>query len=256
MRKTTDNLEAYDAYLRGLQAFNRYTKEATAQARQLFEQAMALDPQYAEAFAALSRTLSTEWIMAWNEDPQTLERAVGLAQQAVTLDDSLSGAHVALAYAYVYRRQHEQAIAAAKRAIALSPNEAEGLVSLGFILNFVRRPEEAIGLIEKAIRLNPRHPINYLSFLGMAYCLAKRYEEALVTLQGATLRNSNYLPPHLHLLVSYSELGRDAEARAELAEIRRLNPNVNLEWYRRVMPFKDPADLERYLTALRKAGLK
>jgi hypothetical protein len=58
------------------------------------------------------------------------------------------------------------------------------------------------------------------------------------------------------LLVSYSELGRDAEARAELAKIRRLDPHISLEWYRRVMVFKDPASLERYLTALRKAGLK
>jgi len=120
----------------------------------------------------------------------------------------------------------------------------------------VGRPEEAIGLIEKAIRLNPRYPINYLSFLGMAYGLAGRYEEAIAVLQSATIRNPNYLPPHLHLVVSYSELGRDAEAQAEVAELRRLIPNYSLEGVRRVMAFKNPADLDRYLAALRKAGLK
>ncbi|HEV8711924.1 MAG TPA: tetratricopeptide repeat protein [Candidatus Binatia bacterium] len=256
VRKTTDNLEAYDAYLRGLESFNRYTKETNAQARQLFEKVIALDPQYAEAYARLSRTLSTEWIMTWSQDPQTLERALILAQQAAALDDSLPGAQEVLSFAYLYKKQHEQAIAAAKRAIALAPNGAEGYADLGFILSFAGRPEEAISLIEKAMRLNPRYPVHYLSFLGMTYGLARRYEEALATLQSATLRNPNYPPPHLHLLVSCSELGRDAEAQAELAGIRRRNPNVSLKLYRRVMPFKDPADLERYLAALRKAGLK
>jgi tetratricopeptide (TPR) repeat protein len=127
---------------------------------------------------------------------------------------------------------------------------------LAHTLLFAGRPEEVISLIEKAMRLNPRYPFHYLSFLGMAYCLAGRHEEALASLQSATLRNPNHPPAHLHLLVTYSELGRDAEARAELAEIRRLNPNASLEFYRRVMVFKDPASLERYLTALRKAGLK
>jgi adenylate cyclase len=66
VRKTTDNLEAYDAYLRGLESYNRFTKETNAQARQLFEKAIVLDPQYAEAYARLSRTLSVEWVFQWS----------------------------------------------------------------------------------------------------------------------------------------------------------------------------------------------
>jgi tetratricopeptide (TPR) repeat protein len=256
VRKTTDNLEAYDAYLRGLEAFNRYTREAMTQALHLFEQAIALDPQYAEAYARLSRTLSWEAMRPWGQYPQTLERALVMAQQAVALDDSLPGAHEALAFAYTYKKQYEQAITAAKRAIALAPNSAEGYAELAHTLLFAGQPKEVIGLVEKAMRLNPRYPFHYLSFLGMAYCLAGRYEEALVALQSATLRNPNHPPAHLHLLVSYSELGRDAEAQAELEEIRRINPQVSLEFYRRVMVFKDPTSLERYLAALRKAGLK
>jgi adenylate cyclase len=255
VRKTTDNLEAYDAYLRGLEAWNRYTRETNVQARQLLEKAIALDPQYAEAYARLSRVLSTEWVYFWNRDPQVLERALALAQQAVTLDDSLAGAHEVLSFVYVYKKQHEQAITAAKRAIALAPNDAEGYANLGHTLLFAGRPEEVISLVEKAMHLNPRYPAHYLSFLGMAYGLARRYEEALAALQSAVLRNPNLVPAHLHLLVSYSELGRDADAQAELTELRRLLPNVSLERFRG-MPFKDPASLERYLTALRKAGLK
>ncbi len=86
------------------------------------------------------------------------------------------------------------------------------------------RAEEGIGLTEKAMRLNPRYPIYYIRSLGWAYRVA--------------------------------ELGRLEEARAEMAEALRLNPTFSLEKARQMYPFKDPADLERFLDDLRKAGLK
>src|SRR5207253_5549279 len=106
--KTTDNLEAYDYFLRGLEPYWRSTQEANAQARLLFEKAIALDPQYAEAYAFLSGAHLQEWVNQWSQDPQTLEQAFTLAQQAVTLDDSLPAAHRSLAYAYLWKRQHAQ----------------------------------------------------------------------------------------------------------------------------------------------------
>ena len=98
VRKHTDNLEAYDAFLRGVEYYWRFTKEANAQARQLFEKAIALDPQYAEAYAWLGWTYWMEWVLRWSADPQTLERALALAQQALALDDSLPVAHSLLSY--------------------------------------------------------------------------------------------------------------------------------------------------------------
>src|SRR5262249_1323358 len=111
MRKHTDNLEAYDAFLRGMESYRRYTQEANAQARQLFEEALALAPQYAEAYAWLSHTYFVEWAWHWSADPQTLERESTLAHQAVTLDDSLPVAHSSLSYVYALQQQAEQAIA-------------------------------------------------------------------------------------------------------------------------------------------------
>ena len=118
------------------------------------------------------------------------------------------------------------------------------------------RPEDAVGLIEKAMRLNPRYPYNYLSWLGMAYRLTGRYEEAIAALKSATIRNPDFLSPHFHLAVIYSELGREEEARAEVAELLRISPNFSLEVLRQILPHKDKAVLERLLAALRKAGLK
>jgi adenylate cyclase len=257
VRKTTDNLEAYDFFLRGLESYNRATQEAYAQARQLLEKAIELDPQYGAAYAALSATHLDEWIFQWVQDPQTLGQAFALAQKAVALDDSLPKAYLILGEVYLWRdRQHKQAVAAAERAIALAPNEAEGSARLGLILNFAGRPQETIGLMEQAMRLNPRYSARYLAILGMAYRLAGRYEEAIAILKAAVTRNPDFLPSHFHLAVIYSELGREEEARTEAAEILRMSPDFSLEVWRQRLPFKDPAVLERQLAAMRKAGLK
>src|SRR5262249_40970663 len=90
VRKRTDNLQAYDDYLRGREQFNRFTQEANAQARQLFEKALELDPQYAEAYAFLGWTYFAEWGFQWSQDAQALDQALALAQRAVALDDSLA----------------------------------------------------------------------------------------------------------------------------------------------------------------------
>ena len=256
VRKTTDNLEAYDYYLRGREHFNRLTQEATTQARQMFEKALALDPQYAEAYAWLGITYVMEWGLQWSQDPQALERAFELAQKAVALDDSLPNAHEALGRVFVWKKQHDQAIAEEERAIALDSNNADGYAYLAAMLNVAGKPEEAIGLIEKAMRLNPHYPPVYLSFLGQSYYLMGRYEEAIAAFKKSLTHNSNYPPAHQFLAAIYSELGREEEARAEVAEVLKISPNLSLEVLRQRVPFKDPAILERMLAALRKAGLQ
>jgi tetratricopeptide (TPR) repeat protein len=256
VRKTTDNLEAYDVYLRGVEATNRHTQEANTQARQLFEHALELDPQYAEAYAFLGLTYLKEWTFQWSQDSQVLDQALALAQRAVALDDSLAQAHATLGFVYLWKKQYAQAIAEAERAIALDANLIDAYVQLGETLKFAGRPEEALGLIEKAMRLNPHYPASYLFLLGEAYRVAWRYEEALAAYQKALTRNPNLLPAHLGLAVSYSELGREEEARAEAAEVLRINPQYSLEVLRQRSPFKDPAVLERMIAALRKAGLR
>src|SRR5262249_35969964 len=156
-------LEAYDYLLRGLESFLRTyderKKEANAQARQMFEKAIELDPQYAGAYSGLGWTYWLDWAFIWNTDPaQSLERALELAQRAGAVDDSLFMPHWVLSQVYLWQKQHEQAIAEAERAIALNPNDANGYVNLESILTSTERPEEAIELTEKAMRLNPRYP--------------------------------------------------------------------------------------------------
>ncbi len=255
-RKHTDNLEAYDYFLRGTEDYWRFTKEAMAQARQMYEKAIELDPQYAAAYARLGATHTLDWMWQWSQDPQSLERVFALTQKAITLDDSLSLAHGVLGLLYIHKKQYERAIAEGKRAIDLAPNDAEGYMNLGIILNIAGRPEENIRLIEEAMRLNPRYPAAYLVNLGWSYTLMRQDEKAIPLLKSALTRNSNLLAAHFFLAVVYSESSHEEEARAEAAEILRISPNFTLDGYRQRLHYKDPAVLERFVTALRKAGLK
>jgi len=254
--KYTDNMEAYDFYLQGAEYQNRYTKESNVLARQMFERAIVLDPGFAVAYGALGFTHFHDWTFGWSRDPQSLEHAFELAQRTLDLDDSLPWGHHLLGKVYLWKKQHEKAIAELKKAIDLSPNSADHLVGLGYILNFAGRPEEAVGLVKKAMRLNPMYPASYLWELGHAYFLTGRYEEAIETLNRVLDRNSDFWPAHVFLAASYSEIGREEEARAEAAEIEGLSPWTSLEAVRQRLPYKNKAILERLFDSLRKAGLK
>src|SRR5229473_2064656 len=167
--RTTDNLEAYDDVLRGAEYLLSYTKDGNAKARQMFEKAIALDPKYAQAYAGLGLNYFLGWILLLSPDPNALERAFQLAQQAIALDDSLSPAHSILAAIYVQKGQYDQAVTEAQRSIALNPNSPLGYVWLAEVMNNMARPTEALVAVEKAMRLDPRNRNRYLSEQGHAY---------------------------------------------------------------------------------------
>ncbi len=259
-RAPSGNLTAYDFVLRGLAALNRVSYEnsqaANAQARQSFEKALSLDPTYAEAHAWLGVTYFNDWLFFWNFTPETLERAATLAQQAVSLDNSLPLPHLTLGGISLWQKNHEQGIAEIKQAITLDPNWADAYVQLGWALGLVGRPEEGIEVITKAMRLNPRYPDWYLLYLADGYRNAERCEEVLPLLQKVVVRNPDFGPAHVNLAVCYAHLGRQWEAEVEMAKLLRLWPTWSLEIERQAIPYKNSADLERYLDGLRKAGLK
>jgi adenylate cyclase len=114
----------------------------------------------------------------------------------------------------LWKKQHDQAIVEAERAIALDSNDADSYANLGNTQSFAGRPAEGIGLIEQAMRLNPKYPPYYSLFLGSAYRVAGRYEEALVPLKKALTLNPDLSRAHVVLARCYAELDRLEEARA------------------------------------------
>jgi tetratricopeptide (TPR) repeat protein len=227
-----------------------------AEAIAAWKQALFRNPNNPEAYAGLAASYVQQWASQLSQDPQTLEQALAAAQRAVAMNDSSWLTHLALGYVYLYQQQYEQAVAEAERTVALNPNAAQGYASLAGVLGMVGRADDALRAAEQALRLKPLTVDAHLASVGGAYALAGRYEEALTPLKQYLTRYPNILDAHLTLAAVYSELGREAEAQAEAAEVLRINPKFSLEVHRQRAPIKDPAVLERHLAALRKAGLK
>jgi adenylate cyclase len=111
-------------------------------------------------------------------------------------------------------------------------------------------------VVERAMRLDPKNATFHSHRLGRAYRMLGRYDEALTILKRVVSISPNMPGPRAELAFLYTELGQAEEARVEVAEILRISPNFSLEAWRQRIPYKNPADLERFLAALRKAGLK
>jgi TolB-like protein len=263
-KKPAEDLVAYDFLLRGRQCLNRYTKDGELEARRHFEQALALDPDYAAAYAGLSISYLHEYEANWSEAPEdALERAYTLAQKAVALEEADSPARYAIASACYYRGQHELAKVHIEKALELNPNDYHNICSKGYFLAFSDRPSESIACSIEAMRLNPLTPDNCLLAIGMAEYVAGRYEEALAAF-GKT-KGWGLLRP-AWIAACYAQLGRDAPAQAAAAEVRALaptDPSVPNEddierwraYWSRLIRFGDPDDQARFLEGLRKAGL-
>jgi adenylate cyclase len=253
----SDNLEVYMKGMKALGYFRRMNAEDNILARHELEEAIALAPESAPAYALLAMTYLMDVYYGSSESPLiSFAQASKFLKKAIALDNENSDAHLVLANLYLIRREHGKAIAAAERAIALNPNGADAYANLGYILSLSGRSDEAIEFFEKAIRLNPIPPSHYLHQLGIAYRNLGRYDEAMEAYKKALQRSPTNLFAHLGLAATYISLGRAEEAHNEAAEIARMDPKFSLEQFEKTMPFKNKADNELFIENLRKAGLK
>ncbi len=254
--KDTENLEAYDYVLRGKDLWLRFDRAANAQAREMYGKAIELDPDYAVAYAEMARVYLQERNHGWSGSlGESLDQALAFAQKATALDDGLAQAHVALAFVYMWKKQHDLAIAEVDKGLAVEPNHADGHMYRAMILGFAGRSEESFEWVEKAIRLSPTTPFWYLFALGNVCFLVARYEEAIGACKRAAISNPNFIFSHLVAASSCGHLDRKDDARIELAECLRLHPGLSVGWAADVVPYEDPAVLERFVDGLRKAGL-
>jgi adenylate cyclase len=256
MAEHTDNMEAFDCFLRGRELWWTHSKEPNAQARELLSRATALDPDFAPAWGWLAAAHINDYVSQWTASPsQSLERAYDAANRAVALDPQSSFAHWPLAFANLWMRRHDDAIRAAETQIAHNPNDAEGYNALGVFLHYVGRSEESLPHFERAMALNPLCPGMWLHFQGQVYYQLGRYDEAAGVLKRRIFRNPETDASHVLLAATYGQLGRLDEAREQWREALSVNPDYSLDHRRKVLPYKNPADFEFVVEGLRKAGL-
>jgi adenylate cyclase len=254
-RSGTENIEAYDHVLRGIALLRKYSKESCELAHQTFEKAIRLDPGYARGYVWLAWAYYNKWNYQWTDDPATLDHAIDAAKRALALDDSFSDAHTVMGWFWLWKGQHDLSITELERAVWLDPNSALAYAFLGETLNFAGRPDEAVGFIKRALRLDPNSPAFMVFHMGHSSFLLRRYDEAIAAMQDALRRSPNFPPAHRMLAVTYAELDRQEEARAEVAEMLRISPGTSVDSWEQRDPYKNKADGQRIIDGLRKAGL-
>ncbi len=251
-REHTLNGEAYDCVLRGREQYRLFSKAGNIAARQLYERAIALDPDYAEPYAGLAETYVQDWFMG---SQAALDQAFDLAQQAAARDPALPLVLEALSTVQLFKRRHADAIAAARRWIELEPSNADAYATLAGALHFAGENEEVVALIETAMRLNPLYPFFYPHYVGMACLAMRRHEEAAKALRRAITRNPDSLWSHLFLASCLGHLGEEDQAGAALAEARRNSPDFSVDQSTGLLPYKKDADFDHLRDGLLRAGL-
>ena len=253
----TDNLEAYDSFLRGREQVWLLTKGANAQGRKLLQRAIELDPTFAPAYAFLACAHNLDYVNRWSPVPsESLEQADKAAIRAVVARRSIS--------VRALGASHHQSLYATPRSghpggsthDLLDPNLAFGHEVLGTSLHFSGRSEEALACFTRAMALDPYFPDVWLHFYAQAMFQLRRYDEAVGILKRRIDRNPHTDASRVLLAASYGHLGRFDEALAEWQEVFRVNPDYSLEHRRDVLPYKNPDDFELIIEGLRKAGIQ
>jgi len=252
------NVEALQEFFWGRATYGSISKEENEAARKRYWRAIELDPNFAEAYAALSLTYLDDWRRRWGASREAaISQAIALAQKAIEIDPNVPQAHFALGYIYLYvYKGHERAIEEAKITLELDPNYADGYALLSSAYFFSGYPEKALPLDRRAMRLNPTSSFLYFVHLGRSYYFQKEYQQALEAFQSADEKNHNYVTNHLWLAATYAQLGQAEEAAWEVDQILTLEPDFSLSHWMDTRPLKKEEHRQHLLAGLHIAGIK
>src|SRR6185295_16376451 len=155
-QRYTRNLAAYEYFQRGQAALLVRQRAENETAREMFKRAIALDANFARAYAALALTYAADYRNHWTVDGSAaLERAFELARSAHEMNRDIRETYFALAFVHLERREHAQALRFLETAVQLYPSFADAYAFMGGIKTYMGRPEEAVPLLRTAMRLNP-----------------------------------------------------------------------------------------------------
>jgi adenylate cyclase len=252
--------QGLDCYLKLTEASGlsqRWNIEDNNLARRMIEEAIAMCPENPMGYFHLGWVYERDYILGNTKSPrETLEKGIELAQKALAMDDSIADVHGLLGVLYLTKREYDKAIAEGERAVVLNPGGTLVLSNYATSLTYAGRPEEAIPLFQKAIRLNPFGPSYLYREFGNALSRTGRFEDAVSAYKKAIQLAPDNITAHIRLAGMYIMMGREKEARAEAAEVLRINPKFSLDYFAKALPYKDQSVTDNLINTWRKAGLK
>jgi adenylate cyclase len=249
----TDDLTAYDLYLRALQHTRSLNREGYSQALEFLKEAIRRDPQYGPALSLASFSIHCLHVSGWTADPEHASRqGIDFARRALRAAEgdaeTLSCAAHVLGY---FGEDIDASIALIGHSVQLNPSFAPGWYWSGWLRLWAGQANLAIKDFETALRLNPRDP-HPSSLLGVAlsHFFAWRFEEAKVLLVRALQQLPGWAPPYRFLAACCTHLGQHEEARERVRQLRILTPLVVPS----ATHWRNAEDRELYLSALRLAA--
>jgi len=247
-RKPTESLDAYDYFLRGRECF---AKGREADAVPYFQRAAELDPNYSGAHAHHAVSLIGRY---WSDQsPETFQQALTAAKKAISIDSNDAWCQHAMGFVLLFGRQHSLAGIHFERAQKLNPADTMIVGDWASWSKFGGRPEEALRALDAAMMRDPFPPIWFWHVRGSALFDLQHYEEAVSAFQ-QRISEGSYLS-HAFLAAAYAMVGDidNARRQAELALVIQSDFSVKkVSFY---LPYTDQAALDRYLDAMRMAGL-
>ncbi len=254
-RKPPENLDAWETYQRGVWYLNRRLDDDVARARELFESAIELDPNFTPAYCGL--TISFTWGSYLSFTEPDLDAAFAAARRAVELDQYDPDARTALGSAYYVTKDHDLAISELEMAIDLNPSSANAHHQLAGALVMSGKAEAAISHAQTALRLSPNDSNigPFTARLAHAYLFLGRHEEAVEWARKALRYPNISWPVHVFLVSALAHLGRQDETRQALDNLLRFRSGMTIAVVREHLPVSDAGYLDHLIDGLRKAGL-
>jgi TolB-like protein/cytochrome c-type biogenesis protein CcmH/NrfG len=256
-RKPPDSMDAWDLVMRALSHYWRVTRQDNVVAQALLEKAVALDPNYGQALGVLATSRTFGAHMGWEEMAMAAPVAERAAAAAILADSEAPWAHHALGCVYLYARRFEDSLAEFEAALRLNPNFSLAQGYYGLTLAYCSRWAEAAKAAQRALRLSPRDPLAavYCGIAAYAQYVGRNYQEAMrLAIEGIRQRG-DFVGAHRVLTAAAAIAGQHHVARVALQELRRVQPNVSLDWIATEIPIKQEAEREHYLEGFRRAGL-
>ena len=255
-QRATNNLLAYDFFLSGQRSSKLSTRDTKIQSAESYRQAINNDPAYGRAYGALAFILAVDYLRGWTDTPiETLDRAMVLAEQGVSLDNTIPQTHWVQGYVHLMRKEYLKAERAVKKAIDISPSYADGYGLLALIYNNLGNSQKAIEFAQKGMKINPYYTWDYLFNLGRAYYALNQYTEAIDVLEKAQERNERAVPVKLYLTASYIQSNRLDDAEWIVEQLKISNPNTTISHIDKTTPIANPSIKKQLLIDLQKAGL-
>lgn len=253
-RRRTNNIDAYDLFLKGRDRYFRYTSDANADAIDCFERAIQLDPNFGESYGYLSYCLFADWVHGWSGTTKTLDAALTLAEKGVSLDPKSAIAHSRLGWIRGFLRRYEDAFQSFENALAIEPDLAETYSYYGEIMSYYGDSHKGLELCRRAVELDPYAPPTWHFHVGMCLFELGRVDEAIEIFISVRDKIPSFVPLRLFLIFAFAESGQLDEARAEHEILGDDQANYQRH-IQEVWPYRFEKQRKRLLELVQNIGL-